>query len=108
MISDIWKHLLNVEVVGIHDNFFDLGGHSLLLMQAHARLRGFLNHEFPVMTMFRYPTISSLAKFLNQEQESDSPFLQSLNSSREKLIAGKSRREQVLGKRKRAGSSKKQ
>src|SRR6185369_3765306 len=48
--------------VGLDDNFFDLGGHSLLLVQVHARLREELGLELSAIDLFKYPTIGSLAQ----------------------------------------------
>ncbi|MEY2467236.1 MAG: hypothetical protein QOD03_1757, partial [Verrucomicrobiota bacterium] len=68
-IADIWQELLQVERVGLNDNFFDLGGHSLLLAQVHARLRDELKRDLPIIKLFQYPTIQSLAKFLGEKTE---------------------------------------
>jgi Phosphopantetheine attachment site len=103
-IAGIWQDVLNVERVGVHDNFFDLGGHSLLLTQAHARLKTVLNREFPVMAMFRHPTIDALSKFLRPDFQS---LHKPLEAPREKVMAGRNRREQVFQKRKIAEQSKK-
>jgi aryl carrier-like protein len=65
----IWRELLHVEQVGLHDNFFDLGGHSLLVVQAQARLRDVLGHDVPVVKLFQYPTISALAGFLSEGKQ---------------------------------------
>jgi natural product biosynthesis luciferase-like monooxygenase protein/amino acid adenylation domain-containing protein/FkbM family methyltransferase len=67
-ITAIWKEILQVEKVGIHDNFFDLGGTSLKIVQARTKLREELAHEVSLVDLFKYPTINSLAKYLNQEQ----------------------------------------
>ncbi|MCB9100063.1 MAG: amino acid adenylation domain-containing protein [Anaerolineales bacterium] len=67
-IADLWKEALKVENVGIHDNFFDLGGHSLLLAQVHGKLQQQLGFDLPIVRLFQYPTISTLAKFLSQER----------------------------------------
>ncbi|KAB8315454.1 non-ribosomal peptide synthetase [Tolypothrix campylonemoides VB511288] len=66
-IADIWQEILQVENVGIHDNFFELGGHSLLLVQVHSKLQKTFQRDFSMIEMFQYPTISRLAKYLNQE-----------------------------------------
>jgi acyl carrier protein len=66
-IAVVWQKLLQVEQIGRHDNFFDLGGHSLLVVQAHAQLCEIFQSEFPIIELFQYPTISSLARFLNEE-----------------------------------------
>ncbi|MBE9178538.1 amino acid adenylation domain-containing protein [Oculatella sp. LEGE 06141] len=65
MVAQVWQHILQVETVGIHDNFFDLGGHSLWLVQVHSQLQHRSGTEFPLLELFRYPTVSSLAAFLS-------------------------------------------
>lgn len=65
-IADLWKEALDVEHVSIHDNFFDLGAHSLLVAEVHGKLSELLGREIPLVTMFRYPTIRSLASHLRQ------------------------------------------
>ncbi|HLJ89351.1 MAG TPA: amino acid adenylation domain-containing protein [Candidatus Angelobacter sp.] len=67
-LASIWKEILEVDRVGIHDNIFNLGGHSLLFMRIHARIRKQLpNHSFVKVTdLFLYPTIDSLAKLIEQ------------------------------------------
>ena len=67
-IATVWQEFLHVEKVGRHENFFDLGGHSLLLVQIHSTLRATLNRDITLIDLFRHPTISSLAKYLSQEQ----------------------------------------
>lgn len=64
-IAGVWRSLLRLDTVGIHDSFFDLGGDSLGLMQLHHRLQSELNIQFELMDLFRYPTIAALAEFLN-------------------------------------------
>jgi len=68
-IAIIWQAVLSVEKVGIHDNFFDLGGHSLLLVRVYSQLQiVFLHKNLSMMDLFIYPTISSLARYLNQSE----------------------------------------
>jgi hypothetical protein len=70
-IARMWCDLLRVEKVGVNDNFFDLGGHSLLVVQAQARLRAELGVSVPVVRLFQYPTVARLASFLgNRENNS--------------------------------------
>jgi len=71
IIAGIWQELLQVEKVGVHDNFFDLGGHSLLIVQAHSRLHEVVDRELSITDMFRYPTIEKLTRFLTQEQSEE-------------------------------------
>lgn len=67
-ITEIWQKVLNVDRIGVNDNFFDLGGHSLLLVSVQARMRQANIHEMPITDFFRYPTISSLARYLTGEK----------------------------------------
>ena len=66
----LWSDVLRLNSISVHDNFFDLGGHSLLLMQVHARLRRDIDPDLTVIDLFRYPTVESLARHLEQRQHS--------------------------------------
>ncbi len=66
-IAEIWQKLLNVPQVGLNDNFFDLGGHSLLTVQAHRELKAVVEKEISITDMFRFPTIRTLADYLNED-----------------------------------------
>ena len=76
-ITALWQNVLKVEKIGVHDNFFDLGGHSLLLAEAHAKLKTVIREDFPMVAMFQFPTISSLANHLSQDQANAPSFQQS-------------------------------
>ncbi len=67
IIAQLWKSVLNVENVGIYDNFFDLGGNSLKLIRLSNKLKETVEKDIPVITLFRYPTIESLLQYLGQE-----------------------------------------
>ena len=64
-ITTVWQEELNVEAVGIEDNFFDLGGHSLRMAKVHARLKEALGREISLIELFQFPTVSSLARHLS-------------------------------------------
>jgi hypothetical protein len=64
LISDVWKAVLYLESVGTNENFFDLGGHSLLVVQAHRKLREVCEHKISLTDLYRFPTIAGLADFL--------------------------------------------
>ncbi len=78
MLAEIWSKALQRERVGTQDNFFDIGGHSLLLMQVQSRLSRALGREIPTVKLFQYPTIASLARFLDEpvERAAGSPQLE--------------------------------
>jgi FkbM family methyltransferase len=67
-VADVWREVLGREKVGIHDNFFEVGGSSLLLVRIHARLREILGREVTMVQLFRNPTVQSLARFLETEE----------------------------------------
>ncbi|SCY65181.1 amino acid adenylation domain-containing protein [Nitrosospira sp. Nl5] len=69
MISEIWAEILEVPRVGLHNNFFDLGGHSLLLIKVQCKLEERLKTRVTIIDLFRYTTVSSLAQFLGQEHK---------------------------------------
>jgi amino acid adenylation domain-containing protein len=60
-IAGLWCEVLQVGKVGGHDNFFDLGGHSLALVAVHERLQAAIGVEFPLVEMFESPTTRALA-----------------------------------------------
>jgi acyl carrier protein len=66
-ITAIWQELLHIERVGVDDNFFDLGGHSLLIVRLYSRLRDSVDADLTVVDLFRFPTVGSLAKFLDEK-----------------------------------------
>jgi amino acid adenylation domain-containing protein len=68
-IVKVWQQVLHLEKIGIHDNFFDLGGHSLLVVQVNNKLREILRRDLSVVEIFQNPTIKSLAEHLSQKSE---------------------------------------
>ncbi len=61
-LAAIWCRVLKLEQVGIHDDFFDMGGHSLMATQVVSRVREVLNVDLPVAEIFSFPTVAELAK----------------------------------------------
>lgn len=68
LVADAWAEILEVPRVGLHNNFFDLGGHSLLLIKVQCKLEERLSVRIAIIDLFKYTTVASLAKFLGREQ----------------------------------------
>jgi amino acid adenylation domain-containing protein len=64
LIASIWRDVLGIEQIGARESFFDLGGHSLLVVQVQSRLTAALGRSIPVVELFQYPTVEALARHL--------------------------------------------
>jgi amino acid adenylation domain-containing protein len=71
VLAEIWSDVLGLEQVGIHDNFFALGGHSLSAMQVIARLRETFKVELPISCLFDYPTVVELDRQISEYRQND-------------------------------------
>jgi natural product biosynthesis luciferase-like monooxygenase protein/amino acid adenylation domain-containing protein len=95
VIADIWQEYLHLEKIGRHENFFDLGGHSLLVVQVHQRLRDHFQKDIELTDLFKYPTVSDFARYLDQTDQQTQLMREQANALREHqeeaLRAGKSR-----------------
>jgi amino acid adenylation domain-containing protein len=100
-VAAIWQEILRIERIGIHDNFFDLGGHSLLLAQVHSRLEEMFQRGSTIVDMFEYPTVSTLARFMEGDEEEaeraaeDSARIERQRESRHRLVERRRQRQQV-------------
>jgi acyl-CoA synthetase (AMP-forming)/AMP-acid ligase II len=65
VILAAWKEALHLDQIGIHDNFFDIGGHSLLLVEVQTKLEMVLQRDLPMVEMFKHPTVESLAIYFD-------------------------------------------
>ncbi|PRQ09117.1 condensation domain-containing protein [Enhygromyxa salina] len=74
-LATIWSGLLERERVGRHDDFFAIGGHSLLAVQLAARVHAALGLELPVPALFERPTLAGCARALEQRRAKDLPQL---------------------------------
>jgi acyl carrier protein len=96
-IAEVWQQVLEVPKVGVNDNFFDLGGHSLLLIQMHGRVRDMLNVEFSLVDLFKYPTVAALAEFIGALAKPDK-HQPAQESAIAKTTEGRNRLKQRLGR----------
>ena len=63
-VAGAWRTVLGADHVGLDDNFFDIGGNSLLLVSVHAKLQTMLNQKIPVAELFAHTTVRALSERL--------------------------------------------
>jgi acyl carrier protein len=85
-VAAIWQAVLGVEKVGVTDNFFDLGGHSLLIVQVHNQIRRLFTTDLSIAQMFQFPTVEALASYLQQPPANGSS-LQSAQARAQRMRA---------------------
>jgi amino acid adenylation domain-containing protein len=68
-LARIWSQVLGVQDLGVHDNFFDLGGHSIVGIQLLAQVERQLGRKLPLNALFQAPTVAQLATMLGKEEQ---------------------------------------
>jgi non-ribosomal peptide synthetase component F len=88
-LAEIWADVLGVEQVGIQDNFFDLGGHSLSATRLVSRVRGTFQIDLPLQSIFEAQTLAELAQMIeqlnNQGMEDQLAAITPISSNRRRL-----------------------
>lgn len=64
-LAAIWQNVLDLDAAGLDDNFFDLGGTSLLMLRVHSQIRPTLGRDIRIVELFQFPTIRTLARHLD-------------------------------------------
>lgn len=82
-IAELWRKVLKLDAVGLNENFFDLGGHSLLVVQLHGHLKQSIERPVSLTDLYQYTTIKSLAEFLTSGGD-DSNIKQSLSRGQQR------------------------
>ena len=77
----VWKELLDLDEIGLNDNFFDLGGDSLLMGRLQIKISSVLKEQFNIVELFQYPTINSLVEYINKKREEKKPLNHSKSNS---------------------------
>ena len=72
-IASIWSEVLQFSPVGVHDNFFQLGGHSLMAIQVISRVRNHFQVELPLRVLFENPTVSELGVSIESYRSNGKP-----------------------------------
>ena len=96
IIATIWQEVLGLDRVGRHDNFFDLGGHSLRMVQVHSRLKAQFDQDLSMANLFEYPTIAAMARYFGQDQNETSDRL-----SKRQQVQDRAARQKMARSRKR-------
>jgi len=78
-LADIWQNILAIELIGIYDNFFEVGGDSLIGIQVIATLNKEFNSKISVAKLYECPNISSMAKTFSPEEPQENTFEQRLS-----------------------------
>ncbi|MFJ1552028.1 condensation domain-containing protein, partial [Streptomyces sp. NPDC088246] len=73
LLADAWAEVLGVDRVGVDDNFFDLGGHSLVATQAVSRIREVFGVKVPLSALFNEPTLRGLAAVVERSARDVAP-----------------------------------
>ena len=102
LIAGVWQDVLKLDKVGIGDNFFDLGGNSLLIVRVQSKLLSIFERELSIVDLFTFPTIQQLAQHLSQQQD------RSTDSELRGDCAARTLRDRVPMRTERQGSRKEQ
>ncbi|MCP3138287.1 non-ribosomal peptide synthetase [Pyxidicoccus xibeiensis] len=100
-LAGLWCETLRLERVGAEDNFFDLGGHSLLLAQVQYLLKRHLGHDVPMVKLFEFPTVRALAAHLQGQDDGG----EAAAAQAQRQEQRRSGRERLLSRRERLATS---
>jgi amino acid adenylation domain-containing protein/non-ribosomal peptide synthase protein (TIGR01720 family)/FkbM family methyltransferase len=98
-VAAIWREVLDIDRFGIHDNFFDLGGHSLKLARVHELLRSRIGLQLSIVDLFRYPTIHALAAQVDGRRDGSRPAVPAMADRTSAMQAGAARLRKRLEQR---------
>ncbi|HEY0022711.1 MAG TPA: amino acid adenylation domain-containing protein [Longimicrobium sp.] len=87
VLAEIWVEVLRLERVGVHDSFFDLGGHSLLIMRLLAKIQATFDLEISIRTVFSMPTLEAMAGEIERRIYED---VATMSESEAEQLAGSS------------------
>jgi amino acid adenylation domain-containing protein len=87
-VAELWRQVLQVDHVGLSENFFDLGGHSLLLVNLHAGLKQAFATDFPLIELFQRTTVASQAERLSSVPRPDDVLMRARTRAERQFHAG--------------------
>ncbi|MBU0994171.1 MAG: amino acid adenylation domain-containing protein, partial [Proteobacteria bacterium] len=91
-IAGVWKDVFEIDKIGIHDNFFDLGGNSLLVITLNNKLGAAFAKDIPVAVLYQHMTIHSLAKYMSQNEVEEGSVMEDVTRAH-KITKGKNARQ---------------
>ena len=91
LILAIWREVLGVPRIGSNDNFFEIGGHSMAIIEVQSRLKRALGRQIQVVDLFRFPTIKTLAGHLDSGGADSRLFDAEMRGRMRRERAGRSR-----------------
>ena len=93
-LTSFWSEILGIDQVGIHDNFFDLGGHSMAASRVVSRVIRTFQLELPIKAMFNSPTVAEMAKIiaLNETKKAGQEALARMLSEVESMSEGQAQK----------------
>ncbi|MCK4766507.1 MAG: amino acid adenylation domain-containing protein [Candidatus Aminicenantes bacterium] len=101
-IAAVWQEVLEIEKVGKHDNFFEIGGNSLRIITVYNRLINIFDRNIPIVNLFRYTTVASLAGFISSRDEEEKEVVLIDEERAAAVERGKQDRQKRLQRRKRS------
>jgi acyl carrier protein len=101
-LAAIWRDLLGLPKVGIHDSFFELGGQSLLLARVQSELQRLLGIEVSMVELFEHPTLAELARHVEARRGGAAPLAAELERGRQDAVDDRAKKRQAaVGARRR-------
>ncbi|MCP5054137.1 MAG: hypothetical protein GY940_43620, partial [bacterium] len=85
-IGDIWREVLNIDKVSVDENFFDLGGNSLKIVELGNRLKEVLRQDISVMRLFEHATIRSMANYIDRQKNARETDFENVEIDRTQII----------------------
>jgi long-subunit acyl-CoA synthetase (AMP-forming) len=89
-IAELWQKTLKLEKVGVDENFFDLGGHSLLVIQLHSQLKSRINQPLSLTDLYQYPTIRSLSNYISSGRRDEALQMGTSRGARRRALRSRS------------------
>ncbi|MFE5583112.1 amino acid adenylation domain-containing protein [Kitasatospora sp. NPDC056531] len=98
LVARVWQEVFRTEAVGADQNFFDLGGHSLLMVELHHRLRAATGREIELLDLFQHTTVRAQAELLSRQKQGAAPVTTRGRGAQQNALL-KRRQQQLQAKR---------